>query len=88
MHISSCEFFFLSKSVLDTSFEALQKSLEGLEIDDQQRKRLEAFLSQKQKVGELVSDDLENLGELGAGNGGVVTKNLHRPSGLIMARKV
>lgn len=76
------------KSVLDTSFEALQKSLEGLEIDDQQRKRLEAFLSQKQKVGELVSDDLENLGELGAGNGGVVTKNLHRPSGLIMARKL
>ena len=74
--------------MLDTSFEALQKSLEGLEIDDQQRKRLEAFLSQKQKVGELVSDDLENLGELGAGNGGVVTKNLHRPSGLIMARKV
>lgn len=73
---------------MDTSFEALQKSLEGLEIDDQQRKRLEAFLSQKQKVGELVSDDLENLGELGAGNGGVVTKNLHRPSGLIMARKV
>lgn len=66
----------------------MQKSLEGLEIDDQQRKRLEAFLCQKQKVGELVSDDLENLGELGAGNGGVVTKNLHRPSGLIMARKV
>lgn len=88
MYRSSCEFFFFSKSVLDTSFEALQKSLEGLEIDDQQRKRLEAFLSQKQKVGELVSDDLENLGELGAGNGGVVTKNLHRPSGLIMARKV
>ncbi|GFY42372.1 hypothetical protein TNIN_152132 [Trichonephila inaurata madagascariensis] len=77
-----------SDSVLDTSFEALQKSLEGLELDDKQRKRLEAFLTQKQKVGELFNEDLENLGELGAGNGGVVTKNLHKPSGLIMARKL
>ncbi|XP_071034738.1 dual specificity mitogen-activated protein kinase kinase 1 isoform X2 [Parasteatoda tepidariorum] len=77
-----------NESVLDTSFEALQKSLEGLELDDQQRKRLEAFLTQKQKVGELINEDLENLGELGAGNGGVVTKNLHKPSGLIMARKL
>ncbi|GBM70052.1 Dual specificity mitogen-activated protein kinase kinase 1 [Araneus ventricosus] len=76
------------KSMLDTSFEALQKSLEGLELDDKQRKRLEAFLTQKQKVGELINEDLENLGELGAGNGGVVTKNLHKPSGLIMARKL
>ncbi|GBN93206.1 Dual specificity mitogen-activated protein kinase kinase 1 [Araneus ventricosus] len=74
--------------MLDTSFEALQKSLEGLELDDKQRKRLEAFLTQKQKVGELINEDLENLGELGAGNGGVVTKNLHKPSGLIMARKL
>lgn len=76
------------KSTFDTSLEALQKSLEGLEMDDQQRKRLEAFLTQKQKVGELVSEDFENLGELGAGNGGVVTKVRHRPSGLIMARKL
>ncbi|CAN8005167.1 unnamed protein product, partial [Ixodes hexagonus] len=76
------------KSTLDTSMEALQKTLEGLELDEQQRRRLEAFLSQKQKVGELSSDDFENLGELGAGNGGVVTKVLHRPSGLVMARKL
>lgn len=59
---------------IDTSLEALRRTLEGLDIDDQQRKRLEAFLSQKQKVGELTADDFENLGELGAGNGGVVTK--------------
>ncbi|XP_064474410.1 dual specificity mitogen-activated protein kinase kinase 1-like isoform X1 [Ornithodoros turicata] len=76
------------KSTLATSMEALQKTLEGLELDEQQRKRLEAFLSQKQKVGELSSDDFENLGELGAGNGGVVTKVLHRPSALVMARKL
>ncbi|KAG8200849.1 hypothetical protein JTE90_015756 [Oedothorax gibbosus] len=76
------------KSMLSTSFEALQKSLEGLDIDDQQRQRLENFLTQKQQVGELAAEDLQNLGELGAGNGGVVTKNLHGPSGLIMARKL
>ena len=66
----------------------MHKTLEGLELDDQQRRRLEAFLSQKQKVGELNADDFDSLGELGAGNGGVVTKVLHRPSGLVMARKV
>uniref|UniRef100_A0AAZ1XUC1 Dual specificity mitogen-activated protein kinase kinase 1 n=1 Tax=Oreochromis aureus TaxID=47969 RepID=A0AAZ1XUC1_OREAU len=66
---------------------ALQKKLEELELDEQQRKRLEAFLTQKQKVGELKDDDFEKICELGAGNGGVVFKVSHRPSGLIMARK-
>lgn len=68
--------------------EALQKKLEELELDEQQRKRLEAFLTQKQKVGELKDDDFEKISELGAGNGGVVFKVSHKPSGLIMARKV
>ncbi|GFS40221.1 hypothetical protein NPIL_281261 [Nephila pilipes] len=72
----------------DTSIEALQKTLEGLDLDEQQRKRLETFLTQKQKVGELSVDDFENLGELGAGNGGVVTKVLHKYSKLVMARKL
>lgn len=71
-----------------TNLEALQKKLEELELDEQQKKRLEAFLTQKQKVGELKDDDFEKICELGAGNGGVVFKVLHRPSGLIMARKV
>lgn len=66
----------------------LQKKLEELDLDEQQRKRLEAFLTQKAKVGELKDDDFERISELGAGNGGVVTKARHRPSGLIMARKV
>ncbi|KAG8594264.1 hypothetical protein GDO81_001133 [Engystomops pustulosus] len=65
----------------------LQKKLEELDLDDQQKKRLEAFLTQKAKVGELKDDDFERICELGAGNGGVVTKVRHRPSGLIMARK-
>ena len=51
-----------------TNLEALQKKLEELELDEQQRKRLEAFLTQKQKVGELKDDDFEKISELGAGN--------------------
>ncbi|KAH9369861.1 hypothetical protein HPB48_013866 [Haemaphysalis longicornis] len=86
--LTSLSLTICSKSTQNTSIEDLQKTLEGLDLDEQQRKRLEAFLSQKQKVGELSSDDFENLGELGAGNGGVVTKVLHRPSGFIMARKL
>eukprot|EP00064_Thunnus_orientalis_P004204 superscaffoldBa00000375_g4215 len=73
---------------IETNLEALQKKLEELELDEQQRKRLEAFLTQKQKVGELKDDDFEKICELGAGNGGVVFKVSHRPSGLIMARKL
>ena len=71
-----------------TNLEALQKKLEELELDEQQRKRLEAFLTQKQKVGELKDDDFEKISELGAGNGGVVFKVSHKPYGLIMGRKV
>jgi hypothetical protein len=66
----------------------LQKKLEELDIDEQQRQRLQTFITQKRKVGELNSEDFEKLGELGAGNGGVVTKVLHKPSKLVMARKV
>ena len=72
----------------EPAIESLYKTLEGLDLDDQQRKRLESFLTQKQKVGELNPEDFEYLGELGAGNGGVVTKVLHKPSGTILARKV
>nr|CAD7395369.1 unnamed protein product [Timema poppensis] len=71
-----------------TSIELIQERLEELEMDDDQRKRMEFFLCQKEKIGELSDDDFEKLGELGAGNGGVVMKVKHRSSGLIMARKL
>lgn len=63
-------------------------TLEGLELDDQQRKRLENFLSDKQKVGELKDEDFSNMGELGTGSAGVVAKVLHKPTKLVMARKL
>lgn len=70
------------------SMEALALKLKELDINTQQRERLEMFLTQKQQVGELTPDDFDKLGELGAGNGGVVLKVRHIPSSLIMARKL
>ncbi|XP_039257658.1 dual specificity mitogen-activated protein kinase kinase 1-like [Styela clava] len=67
------------------------KSIEELEIDDVQRKRLDTFLSQKKTVGMLDSaqkvDFLEKA-EIGVGNGGVVHLVQHKESGLEMARKL
>lgn len=74
---------------IDESLNGLLRTLEGLEMDDQQRKRLETFILAKRKVGDLISsDDFTEMGELGAGNGGVVTKVLHRPTKTVMARKM
>ena len=65
-----------------------QEKLKELDLDEIQRRRLEHFLTQKQQVGELSGEECEKLGELGAGNGGVVTKILHKPTKLTMARKL
>lgn len=75
-------------SVFRANLEALQRKLGELDLDEQQRKRLEAFLTQKAQVGELKDEDFEPICELGAGNGGVVHKVRHKPSRLVMARKV
>ncbi|XP_048734918.1 dual specificity mitogen-activated protein kinase kinase 1-like isoform X2 [Ostrea edulis] len=67
----------------------LQQRVKEMDINEQQRERLETFLTQKEQVGELTQEnDFEKLGELGAGNGGVVMKVIHKPSGIIMARKL
>lgn len=57
-------------------------------MDENARKRIKVFLHQKEKIGELSDQDLEKLGELGSGNGGVVMKVIHKPTKLIMARKL
>ncbi|KAI0237808.1 Dual specificity mitogen-activated protein kinase kinase 1 [Lamellibrachia satsuma] len=72
----------------NTNVEELQHKLDELDLDDKQKQRLKQFLTQKEKVGDLVGDDFEKLGELGAGNGGVVTQVVHKPSQLTMARKL
>nr|WAB55566.1 mitogen-activated protein kinase kinase dSOR1 [Colaphellus bowringi] len=78
----------VSTSLGNNSIDNLTARLEELDMDDTQRKRIEVFLCQKEQIGgEFSDDDFEKLGELGSGNGGVVTKVRHK-SGLIMARKL
>lgn len=74
---------------IDTvNLDALQKKLDELDINDEQKQRLKEFILQKDKIKELNSDDLKSLGEIGSGNGGVVTKVEHKPTKLLMARKL
>lgn len=74
---------------MGTNIEHLTAHLEELDMDDTQRRRIEVFLWEKEKIGgDLTDDDFEKLGELGSGNGGVVTKVRHKSSGLILARKL
>lgn len=68
--------------------DSISKKLDDLDMDDSQRERLLCFLAEKRKIGDLGTDDFEKLDELGAGNGGVVTKVRHKPTKLIMARKL
>jgi hypothetical protein len=45
------------------------------DVDDKQRKKLEGFLQKKKELGEpRGDDDFEKLAELGAGNGGMRTR--------------
>lgn len=71
-----------------SAIDNIQERIEDLNMNDTEKKRLETFLCQKIAIGELTDDDLEKLGELGAGNGGVVMKVRHKKSGYIMARKL
>ena len=58
-------------------------------IDDTQKERLEYFIKRKKELGDLRGDeDFEKLSELGAGNGGVVHCVKHKPTSLIMAKKM
>lgn len=77
-----------SPSTVCTNLEVLVKKLNELEMDKEQRDRLEKFLTQKQSVGELNAEDFNKISELGSGNGGVVWRVKHRPSDLTMARKL
>lgn len=59
------------------------------DVNEDQRNRLEEFLRDKQTIGtEMREADFERLEDLGAGNGGVVLKMRHKPTNLIMARKL
>lgn len=58
-------------------------------VTEDQKSRLEEFLRDKQKIqGEIKDEDFERMVELGAGNGGVVMQVKHKPTNLVMARKL
>ena len=59
-----------------------------LDITEKQKDKLEEFLNQREKIGDLVNDDLSVEGELGSGNGGVVLKVRHKKTQTVMAKKV
>ena len=69
----------------------LEKQMEEVKIDEAQRKRLDDFVKQKQKVGLMDNaqkGDFTKTAELGAGNGGVVQLVRHNASGFEMALKL
>ena len=67
------------------------KQLQDMKLNEEQRENMTKFLEDKRKIiqhGELKEGDFVRLAELGYGNGGVVLKVEHKPSHIIMARKV
>lgn len=62
-----------------------------MEVSDEQKANIAAFLEEKKKIvqqGEMKEQHFLRMAELGFGNGGVVLKVEHKPTGIIMARKV
>ncbi|XP_031633889.1 dual specificity mitogen-activated protein kinase kinase dSOR1-like [Contarinia nasturtii] len=69
------------------SVDSMTQLFEELDVDEYAQNRLKLFLKQREEIGEIRADDLEKIGELGAGNGGSVMKVRHIPTQLIMAQK-
>ncbi len=67
------------------------KQLQAMDLNEEERENMTTFLEDKRKIiqhGELKEGDFVRQAELGYGNGGVVLKVEHKPSHIIMARKV
>ena len=65
--------------------------LADMSLSEEQRTNLGNFLEEKKKIigeGEMKEQHFVRISELGFGNGGVVLKVQHKPTGIIMARKV
>lgn len=62
-----------------------------LKLTPEQKANMVAFLQEKRKIveqGEMKEQHFVRMAELGFGNGGVVLKVEHKPTGITMARKV
>ena len=76
---------------LTSRIDVVAKQLQAMDLNEEQRENMTKFLEDKRKIiqhGELKEGDFVRLAELGYGNGGVVLKVEHKPSRIIMARKV
>ena len=52
---------------------------------------MDRFMTEKKEIivhGEFKDSQFDRLAELGYGNGGVVLQVQHKPTGIVMARKV
>jgi len=68
-----------------------EQVVDNVNIDEEQRQRLDCFIKQKQKINLMENaqkTDFIKEGELGAGNFGVVHLVRHKPSNTIMAQKL
>lgn len=75
-------------NLLGDNIAELTQIFEDLDMSETERSRLKLFVDQRDSIGDIRDEDLEKLGELGSGNGGVVMKVRHIPTQLIMARKM
>ena len=60
-------------------------------LTEEQKVNMFQVLEEKEKIveqGEMKEQQFVRIAELGFGNGGVVLKVEHKPTGIIMARKV
>ncbi|XP_064390512.1 dual specificity mitogen-activated protein kinase kinase 1-like [Halichondria panicea] len=80
-----------SVDTTERDLDAIEKSISSLELSEEQKGNMSSFLEDKRAIirfGDLKEHDFERITELGSGNGGVVLKVKHTPSGITMARKI
>nr|CDJ81441.1 Serine threonine protein kinase-related domain containing protein [Haemonchus contortus] len=79
-----------TKEEENTAQVSLDEQLKRLGLTEPQKQRMSEWIQVKEaiKEQELSEDMLENEGELGHGNGGVVHKVVHKKNGVTMARKL
>uniref|UniRef100_A0A8R1U2X2 mitogen-activated protein kinase kinase n=1 Tax=Onchocerca volvulus TaxID=6282 RepID=A0A8R1U2X2_ONCVO len=69
---------------------SLENQIKQMTLTEPQKLRMQEWMKEKKLVplNELNEDMLEKMCELGHGNGGVVSKVMHKSSKIIMARKL
>ncbi|VDM37212.1 unnamed protein product [Toxocara canis] len=79
-----------TETVEGSSAFSLDEQLKQMALTEPQKQRMQEWIKEKKLVplSELNEEMLEKMCELGHGNGGVVHQVMHKPSKVIMARKL